>query len=289
MRNEEETRAGIGIVGAGRLGTSLALALEHVGHPIAAVASARPAAAAELAARLGGAVDCSVAELVGRCELVVLAVPDDAIAAVVAPLAFEPGQSVVHCSGAQGLEPLAPARARGAACGCLHPLQSFPERFAPPSRFAGITCGIEGEGELSVRLEALCRALGATPLRLEGVDRARYHAAAVFANNYVIALAAAAARTFELAGLAPELARGAFAPLMHAAADSAQRLPLADALTGPLARADLATLTRHLAALAPSPDLRELYVRLACELLRLRLPLRDEQRAALEALLRKAL
>ena len=68
-----------------------------------------------------------------------------------------------------------------------------------------------------------------------------------------------------------------------------QRLPPADALTGPLARADIATLTRHLAALAPSPDLRELYVRLAGELLRLPLALRDEQRAALEALLRKAL
>ena len=87
-------------------------------------------------------------------------------------------------------------------------------------------------------LEA-CTALGASPLDLSGVDRARYHAAAVLASNYVIALHEAAARAFELAGLPRKAARGALAPLTLGAANALAGLPLEQALTGPLARGDV--------------------------------------------------
>src|SRR5436190_2170950 len=121
--------AEIGVLGAGRLGTTLALALVRAGHAVRAVASREPNRAAALAA--------------------------------------------------------------GALRGCFHPLQTFPDRFADPARLRAITIGIEGDGELDAELRALCRELGATPLSLAGVDRARYHAAAVFASNYVVALHAA--------------------------------------------------------------------------------------------------
>jgi predicted short-subunit dehydrogenase-like oxidoreductase (DUF2520 family) len=277
------------VVGASRLGTTLALALERAGEPVSAVASLRPESARALAARLAGAVALDAAALVGRCELVILAVPDDAVAELAAALPWAAGQSVVHCSGALPLSALDPARARGALRGCLHPLQSFPERFGAAERFAGIACGVEGDGALADRLRALCSALGANALPLAGVDRARYHAAAVLAGNCVVALHAAAASAFRLAGLPEERAREALAPLTLGAAEAVSRLPLHEALTGPLARGDAATVARHLLALRDAPEVYELYVQLSAALLALPLPLSTEQRAALESLVRKAI
>jgi predicted short-subunit dehydrogenase-like oxidoreductase (DUF2520 family) len=167
----------------------------------------------------------------------------------------------------------------------LHPLQAFPERFGDPARFSGIVCGVEADGALGARLEGYVRALGASVLRLEGVDRARYHAAAVLASNYVVALHAAAAQAFALAGLPAALARTALAPLTQGALDGVQRLTLENALTGPVARGDVATIARHLAALAAAPELCELYRRLGAALLSLPLALSAERKTALHALL----
>jgi predicted short-subunit dehydrogenase-like oxidoreductase (DUF2520 family) len=215
-----------------------------------------------------------------------LAVPDAAIPVVAQALSWTTGQRVVHASGALGLDVLDPVRSAGGLRGCLHPLQTFPERFADPLRFRGIVCGIEADGVLGAELAQLSAELGASALRLEGVDRARYHAAAVFASNYLVALHAAAAQAWALAGLPPELARGALAPLTLAAAESVQRLPLEAALTGPLARGDLDTLAAHTRALEQAPELRELYRRLGAALLELPLSLTEAQRTALAALLR---
>lgn len=287
--DSREIRSEIGIIGASRLGTTLALALERAGHSVAAVASQRPHSAQSFASRLAAAVALDPAGLVRRCQLVVLAVPDGAVAALASGLPWVRGQAVVHCSGALELSALDAARACGALRGCLHPLQSFPERFGAAQRFAGITCGVEADGALEARLHALCTALGARPLPLAGVDRARYHAAAVLASNYVVALHAAAAQAWTLAGLPPERAREALAPLTLGAAENVERLPLHAALTGPIARGDAATVAGHLTALREAPELYELYVRLASALLALPLPLLPEQRAALESLVRKAL
>jgi predicted short-subunit dehydrogenase-like oxidoreductase (DUF2520 family) len=282
VRNNLET---IGLIGAGRLGTALALALERAGHPVTLVASGDAANARALATRLRAATAVEVQAVAERSDLVFLAVPDDALPKLVQALAWSRGQHVVHTSGALGLSVLEPARARGALCGCFHPLQTFPERFSDPVRFAGIACGIEGEGVLSERLERYTRELGATVVRLEGIDRAGYHAAAVFASNYVVALHAAAAQAFRLAGLPPELARAALSPLTEAAAQSVRRLELDAALTGPIARGDVATIALHLHALEQAPELRALYQHLGSALLELPLTLTDEQRERLAHLL----
>jgi predicted short-subunit dehydrogenase-like oxidoreductase (DUF2520 family) len=278
--------AEIGVLGAGRLGTTLALALVRAGHAVGAVASREPTRTAELAERLPDARAVSADALVAGSATVVLAVPDDAIAPLAQSLAWRSGQRVVHCSGALGLDVLEPARAAGALRGCFHPLQTFPERFADPVRLHAIAIGIEGDGELDAELHALGRELGATPLSLAGVDRARYHAAAVFASNYVVALHAAAARAFAQAGLTRDAARAALAPLTAATADAIARLPLPHALTGPIARGDARTVERHLQALAVDPELRALYAQLGAALLDLPLALAPERRATLEALLR---
>lgn len=258
----------IGVVGSGRLGTSLVAALAGGGYHVAAVASRDRVSATRIAGLAGTVVDAAQG-VVDRSDVVFLTVSDGAIAAQCDALRWRAGQSVVHCSGARGLDVLASARAAGAHVGCLHPLQSFPTREPEPWRFTGIACGVEGDGVLHAKLEGIARRLGATPFSLAGVDRARYHAAAVLASNDVVALMSAATRAWALSGLPAAQARPALAPLLLAAAANVAALPLVEALTGPVARGDVATVSAHLAALEGAPELRALYAALAAELLRL--------------------
>ena len=106
----------------------------------------------------------------------------------------------------------------GVVAGCFHPLQTFPSRDPEPWRFEDVACGIEGADPLSATLELLASDLGASVVRLEGVDRGLYHAAAVFSSNYTVAVAAAAQHAWTLAGLPVEQAQSALSPLQLAAA-----------------------------------------------------------------------
>lgn len=274
----------IGIIGAGRLAASLGAALVEADYPLRAVASRNAASARQLADRLG----CSsvpINTVVDTCDLVFITVPDAQIGPLAEALAWRPAQAVVHCSGALPLPALEPAVGRGALTGCLHPLQSFPSRTPEPLRFRGIHCGVEAEGPLGSYLETAVVAVGATPFRLEGVDRRLYHAAAVFMSNHVVALASAATRLWEQAGLPEETGREALAPLLLAAANNVASLPLTGALTGPLARGDIATIGGHLAAMESMPDLRELYRALSAELFHLELGRPEETTRRLRELL----
>lgn len=242
----------VGVIGAGRLGTTLAAALERAGYAVNAATSERNGK--------------SIAD---QCDLVFLTVPDGAIAEVCQAIPWGPRHSVVHCSGAIGLDVLTAAADAGAMTGSLHPLQTFPSREPEPERFAGIVCGIEGAEPLGSMLEEIAVALGSRPVRLEGVDRALYHAAAVTASNLVVALASAATRLWALAGLPGEAGREALSPLLLAAARNVSERELVDALTGPIARGDVATVEGHLEALRADPGLAEVYRLLSAELLRL--------------------
>jgi len=274
------------IIGAGRLGTTLALALERAGRQVSWVASRGEQPARELLGRLRDARVATPEAVCERAGLLLITTPDDAVRTLAAQLQFRPGQAVVHCSGALGLDALERARAQGAQVGCLHPIQTFPERFAGAELFSGIAIGVEASGlELRAWLNATCSALGGWAIDLGGVDRARYHCAAVLASNYVIALHEAAAHAFELAGLPREVARAALSPLTLGTARATSRLPLESALTGPIARGDVKTVERHLAALRTEPELHALYRALGARLLNLPLPLPPADRLALAELL----
>ena len=276
----------IGFIGAGRLAASLSAALQEAGYPVTAVASRNAHTAETLSSALGGGVQAgTAASVAGTCDLVFLTVADAEISALSAGLPWRAGQAVVHCSGALDLTVLDAASNRGALAGCLHPLQSFPSRSPQPARFKGIFCGIEAPAPLAAYLEDAAHATGARTFRLEGVDRRRYHAAAVFASNEVVALMSAASRLWAAAGLPATTAREALSPLLLAAASNVASHPLSEALTGPIARGDVATVRRHLEALAGEPDLARLYRLLSAELLRLDLGHSPETAAQLAALL----
>jgi predicted short-subunit dehydrogenase-like oxidoreductase (DUF2520 family) len=259
----------IGFVGPGRLAWSLGPALVRAGYAVTAIAGRDPSAAVALANALGPDTRpfAQPQDVLDTADLVFLTVPDAMVRPLAGSLSWASHHNAVHCSGALSLDALSPAAAAGAETGTLHPIQSFPSRLAEPDRFHHIYCGIEGTGTLGDRLDRMARALGSQTLSLAGVNRALYHAAAVFASNDVIALMSAASRTWAIAGLPEAVAREALSPLLSATAANIANLDLTSALTGPVARGDVGTISAHLDALSATPQLRELYRRLASELL----------------------
>jgi predicted short-subunit dehydrogenase-like oxidoreductase (DUF2520 family) len=250
------------------------------------IATRERSVADRLGASMGAGVQVvDTAELVRAAELLFIAVPDGQVAQVVDALPLSAAHSVVHLSGVLGLDCLASAAQRGAKIGTLHPLQAFPHDAAL-ERFRGIYIGIEASDPLlGTELEQIARGLGATPFSLAGVDRAAYHAAAVFASNYAVALHAAAAEIWQRAGLPLATARLALAPLTLGAAQAIAERELPQALTGPVARGDVTSVASHLRVLQAEPRHAALYRALARELLRLPLGLSADAQSALASLL----
>lgn len=276
----------VAVVGLGRLGTCLVRALRRSGIEITALVDRDPDRVTQLthALELPSAVVTHLERVPAIADWVFITVPDSELSAVSEQLALGAGHALVHCSGALDLTPISAAGARGAALAVFHPLQSFPPN-ASAERFSGVAIGIDAGAPLFDELSALAAGLGARAFSLRGVDRARYHAAAVFASNYLVALHAIAARVWQSAGLPAESARAALATLSRGTVENIERHELAVALTGPIARADAVTVARHLAALEDDRLSLEIYRVLACELLQLPLNHAQEARAALERVL----
>ncbi|MCL6648470.1 MAG: DUF2520 domain-containing protein [Chloroflexi bacterium] len=270
----------LAIVGAGRAGHALGLALSAAGYPILSVSSRSPASAAALAAQLPGAQ-------VGpptTADLVLLTVPDSAISTVVAGFPWRAGQAVVHCAGAYGREVLQTAAAAGALTGAWHPLQSL--ATPRPDLFRGVSFAIEAPPPLAATLRTLTRALGGVPLALPTGQRLLYHLGATIVSNYSVALVALAADLWAELGIDRRTATAALAPLLAGTAANLAAVGLPEALTGPIARGDAPTIARHLAALtAFRPHLLPLYHALGQAALRLARErgLSAERAAALEA------
>ncbi|HEY4080606.1 MAG TPA: DUF2520 domain-containing protein [Burkholderiaceae bacterium] len=243
----------IALIGAGRLGQSLALALAAAGRPPVAVASRSLAHAQALAARLPGCramtLDEAVSEAVIEAELVLLTVPDDAIEAVAASLPWRVGQAAVHCSGATELSALDAAADRGAAVGGFHPLQIFsdPERAA--DLIAGSSVVIEAEAPLRQSLLDLAALLAMRPMTLPPGGRAAYHAAANFSASFLLSMLDEAVQIWTRIGLPPEQALQALLPLAQGTLESAANRGLPGALSGALSRGDVGVVQRHLQAL----------------------------------------
>jgi predicted short-subunit dehydrogenase-like oxidoreductase (DUF2520 family) len=253
----------IAIAGAGRVAQALGRLLRERGEPVVAVASRNPEHARAAAAFIGGVEAMPYTALPRSASRVIVAVSDDAIRAVAAALAaagMRTGEAL-HISGALGPEALAPLAAHGVSCATLHPLQTVATPEQGVEALPGSYFGVAGEGEAAAWAERTAALLGGHVLRIPAGSEPLYHAAAVMASNYVVALVdAAAAILKEAAGVAPEDALAALAPLVKASADNALQLGPERALTGPIERGDRATIEGHVEALgAVPPRLREFY------------------------------
>lgn len=206
---------GLAVIGRGRLGTALTDALRRAGH--------------DVQGPLGRGADGAGAGAALLC------VPDAEIAAAARLVA--PGRLVGHCSGATGLEPLAPHEAFS-----LHPLMTVTERGAD---FRGAGAAVDGTSERARGYaEALAVTLGMWPVQIAGEDRVAYHAAASIASNFLVTVEAAAEELAATVGVDRQL----LVPLVRAAVENWATLGPERALTGPVARGDEDTVAAQRAA-----------------------------------------
>jgi predicted short-subunit dehydrogenase-like oxidoreductase (DUF2520 family) len=259
----DHTQRAFALVGPGRAGTTLAVALRSRGWVPRAVAGRAPGdASVQRVATLLGVHASAVEEAGAEVDLVVVATPDAAIAATAAALAptLRSGALVLHLSGACTLDDLHKLRVArpDVEVGSLHPLQALPSYEAGVERLPGSWCAVDGPPAV----ERIAVSLGMRPFRVSDRDRVAYHAAASIASNHLVALLAQAARVADRAGVPP----AALLPLVRATIDNVEDLGTAGALTGPVARGDVDTVRDHLAAL-PEEELGA-YRALAREALR---------------------
>jgi len=255
----------IGIVGAGAVGTALGVALDRAGWRIHAVAS-RDAGRRERFRGLVPGVRAFVdaPPLVEEVELIVLAVPDDAIPAVAADLHMYSGQAMIHTSGILGADVLAAAMAAGTQVGSFHPLVAFADLERAVAALHGATIAIEGDDQLLDLLARMAEAVGGTPVRLAPGAKPAYHAAAVLAAGGFDALLDAIAELGRVAGLDEGGSLAIYGSLIEQTLGNARSLGIAAALTGPMTRGDRGTVIVHLAALRRhAPDTVALYCALA--------------------------
>ncbi len=251
----------LGFVGVGAVGQTLAAACRRAGY---AVSIAHARAAHGNAALAGMPLLDSAQACLDASDIVFLTVPDEAIEAVCASLAWRAGMLAVHCSGATDLRALDTARIAGADAAGFHPLQMFANPDVALAGLAGCTVGIEATGQSRRGLETLAAAIGLVPLNVPAGARARYHASAYYVGPFAIALWHEAAAIWRSFGATEQEALAALTPLLRGTLAAAQDRGLAGGMGGCVARGDAATVRTHLAALAPlGRDVEELYRQLA--------------------------
>ncbi|MFC4563871.1 Rossmann-like and DUF2520 domain-containing protein [Nocardiopsis mangrovi] len=258
-------RLAIGVIGPGRVGSVLGAALERAGHRVVAAAAVSDASRERVAERLPHATLLEPADVVEAVDLVLLTVPDDALAPLVRGLVDTgtpvAGTFLAHTSGSHGHGVLAPATAAGALPLALHPVMTFTGRDEDLDRLTNASFGVTAPDVLRPIAEALVVEMGAEPVWIAEEHRTLYHAALAGGANHMVTLVAESAALLTRAGV--DDPGRMLAPLLGAALDNALRLGM-DGLSGPVLRGDTETVAGHIAELrAHSPESVPAYVALA--------------------------
>jgi 2-amino-4-hydroxy-6-hydroxymethyldihydropteridine diphosphokinase len=290
---EHRLNAGpIGIAGTGRMAQALARLLVSLGQSVAAIAGRNPERTARAAAFAGqGVAPVAFEQLPALASRILIAVPDDAISQVAGKLAAAGMAAgvVLHTCGTRSVDVLQPLIGLGVACGVLHPLQTVATSEQGVRALPGSACAVIATGAAAAWAREIVDLLGGEALEIPPDRQPLYHAAAVMASNYVVALLDAAVILMGEAGIDRSQALRALAPLLTASAANALALTPAGALTGPVERGDVQTVEAHLRALGRAPrtvgDLYRSAARHTLELARRKNPATDY--SALERLLRK--
>jgi predicted short-subunit dehydrogenase-like oxidoreductase (DUF2520 family) len=248
----------VAVLGAGRMGRGLALALHDAGWRVSLFAR-HPGKVEGLPVK----VVADLATAVAGAAVILVAVPDDAIGAVAAALqaaAPPTGAVVLHLAGARDRSALAPLEGWAAGLGSFWPIQAIAEPKGVAVRFAGSFVGLEGDREAVAAGERLAAALGMAPVRIPSAGKVLAHAGAVIAANYLVTLLGVAEGAAQGSGIDPAVADRIYLPLVRSAVENVAAHGTDAALTGPIARGDAGTVRLHLAALSGAA--RETYVTL---------------------------
>ncbi|ALK95143.1 oxidoreductase domain-containing protein [Massilia sp. WF1] len=241
--------ASLNIVGAGHVGRALGRLFAARGVlPVQDVLTRSHASAQAAVAFIGAGRVVDAVEALRPASVWMLAVLDDRIAGVAQQLAARgdlAGAVVFHCSGAKASSELEPLRAAGALVASVHPVRSFADPRQVADAFDGTFCGVEGDPEALAVLTPAFAAIGARVVPIDASAKTVYHAASVFASNYLTTVLDAALRAYQAAGIPAEVARELARPLASETLANVFRLGPETALSGPIARGDAATVARQ--------------------------------------------
>ncbi|MFC1995392.1 Rossmann-like and DUF2520 domain-containing protein [Chloroflexota bacterium] len=257
----------VGFIGAGTVGTALAVRLSSRGYRVVAVSSRNQMVAEKLAQTL---TDCHAfnnnQDVADTAELIFITTPDDAIATIASQIRWHPRQCVVHCSGADSTDILKPAKKSGARVGAFHPLQTFVSVKQAIENMSGSTFVLEAEESLLNTLKDMVAALDGDWVELKESDKVVYHAAAVIACNYLVTLVKLSTDLWQTFAIPPHQATQALLPLLRGTINNIDAVGIPQCLTGPIARGDTGTIKKHLTALHKiAPDLLSIYKELGLQ------------------------
>jgi predicted short-subunit dehydrogenase-like oxidoreductase (DUF2520 family) len=264
------------IMGAGVVGTALAARLVRAAIPVIGL-HGRQVELTDTARAISGVVGSTgeIPDIISESDIIIISVRDERIPEVANRLVTEkrlrPNQVLLHTSGANAAATiLAAARPHVRAVGTLHPLVSFADPRIAIDLMKEVAFGIEGDEPAKGHAKRLVRAMGARAVFLEAQNLPLYHAGAVLASNYVVALADMAQRLLVTAGVPQEQALPALIPLLMSVVQNLQQVGLPGALTGPVERGDVSSVEQHLRVLEQrAPELLELYRLVGRDVLRL--------------------
>ncbi|MBU6347274.1 MAG: DUF2520 domain-containing protein [Actinomycetales bacterium] len=258
-------RLKVAIIGTGRVGSVLGAALARAGHPVIGATAISEISKLRAESLLPGVPIRSIDEVAKDADLLLLTVPDDALPDLVAGLAqtsaVSPGTFVVHTAGRFSDEVLDPLTKSGCLPIALHPVMTFTGTSIDLTRLAGCAFGVTAPDQLRAVADALVVEMGGEPTWVPRESRALYHAAISFGANNLMTLVNQSIDLLAQAGIVNPT--NLVAPLFSAALDNALRSG-DQTITGPVARADVATIRAHMTALAQvSPEVVPSYLALA--------------------------
>jgi predicted short-subunit dehydrogenase-like oxidoreductase (DUF2520 family) len=264
------------IMGAGVVGTALAARLVRAAVPVIGL-HGRQTELTDAARAISGVVASTgdIPDIISESDVIIISVRDERIREVADRLVKEkrlrPNQVVLHTSGANAAATiLAAVKPHVRAVGTLHPLVSFADPRVAVEQMREVAFGVEGDEPARAVAKRLVRALGSRAVFLDAANLPLYHAGAVLASNYVVALADMAARLLVTAGVPQEQALPTLIPLLSSVVHNLAQVGLPGALTGPVERGDVSSVEQHLRILeAKAPELLELYRLVGRDILRL--------------------
>ncbi len=261
----------IAIVGAGNLGTALAVSLMHAGYQIEGIVARKSAKSSVRAKKLAQEIHAPLLfDLEGiGANLVWFCVPDSEIAHAAASVAAgfrAKGRIALHSSGALTSDELNPLRKKGAAVASVHPLMTFVRGSRPP--LAGVSFAIEGDPKAIRIARQVVVDLGGNPYSIRKKDKAAYHAWGAFASPLFTSLLATSEEVAAIAGVDRKSARKRMMPILLQTLVNYAAFGPAGAFSGPIARGDVETVERHLRVLRRVPSAQRTYIALAHAALR---------------------
>ncbi len=268
---KEETKLKTGFIGAGKVGCSLGKLLAIRGAEVTGYYDRDTEAAADAAKFTDSACYETAEELVRSCDVLFITVPDGLISRVFEEVSrFDiRGKFICHCSGSlSSQEVFAGAKEAGAWAYSFHPLFAVSDRFETYRELADAFFTLEGDPERIGDMSGFLAKAGLTFQIIDPASKTKYHLAAVYASNLMLALIGEAVQLLQECGFDEADARQAITPLVMGNVQHALNVGPAGALTGPVERGDITTLEKHLGVTDSEED-RELYRLLSRRLVRL--------------------